>query len=232
MIPESLLETLRSVLRLSWVPDLGDWQPQALVDRQPVDQQPPAPGDQHPPAPEDQKPPAPVAPSAPGSVPTVTVALAPTARGRVGDLGTQQHAQRGANSAQSVYLRRTPGTPGQRSWGNSPEPMSIRYGPRKRYCYVELPVGAFEELRAAPPPGLFVGLATRRAANGKAPSQDREASPRERRSTAKWYPWMTVPLLLMMTRCLVLPEQSSRENEPTTAPAKTRDSACACGEAQ
>ncbi|KAJ4454530.1 hypothetical protein PAPYR_10756 [Paratrimastix pyriformis] len=94
--------------------------------------------------------------------------------------------QQGPTQLQSVYLRRTPGTPWPEILGELPQkPMSIRYGPRKRYCYVELPVGAFEELRAAPPPGLFVGLATRRAANGKAPSQDREASPRERRSTAK-----------------------------------------------
>ncbi|KAJ4454527.1 hypothetical protein PAPYR_10753 [Paratrimastix pyriformis] len=220
MIPESLLETLRSVLRLSWVPDLGDWQPQALVDRQPVDQQPPAPGDQHPPAPEDQKPPAPVAPSAPGSVPTVTVAaLAPTARGRVGDLGTQQHAQQGPTQLQSVYLRRTPGTPWPEILGELPQkPMSIRYGPRKRYCYVELPVGAFEELRAAPPPGLFVGLATRRAANGKAPSQDREASPRERRSTAK----EVVPV----------DDRTSPADDDEECLGRPRDSACACGEAQ
>ncbi|KAJ4455919.1 hypothetical protein PAPYR_9052 [Paratrimastix pyriformis] len=168
----------------------------------------------------DQKPPAPVAPSAPGSVPTVTVAaLAPTARGRVGDLGTQQHAQQGPTQLQSVYLRRTPGTPWPEILGELPQkPMSIRYGPRKRYCYVELPVGAFEELRAAPPPGLFVGLATRRAANGKAPSQDREASPRERRSTAK----EVVPV----------DDRTSPADDDEECLGRPRDSACACGEAQ
>ncbi|KAJ4454526.1 hypothetical protein PAPYR_10749 [Paratrimastix pyriformis] len=168
MIPESLLETLRSVLRLSWVPDLGDWQPQALVT-----------------------------------------------------WGPSSMRSRGQLSSKIL--------------GELPQkPMSIRYGPRKRYCYVELPVGAFEELRAAPPPGLFVGLATRRAANGKAPSQDREASPRERRSTIEVVPVddRTSPAD-DDEECLVLPsELPLRMNRRPHLRGKTRDSACACGEAQ